>query len=43
MKYEIIGDLQEYGGLRYPSILYTSTLEKDNPHLLKLWKEKNDF
>ena len=40
MRYEIIGELQEYGGKRYPCILYTSTLEKDNPHLLK---EKNAF
>ncbi|HIE35378.1 MAG TPA: GNAT family N-acetyltransferase [Campylobacterales bacterium] len=40
IKYEIIGELQHYGNKRYPCLLYTSVLEKYNPKLLKLWKEK---
>ena len=28
MRYEIIGELQEYGGKRYPCILYTSYFRK---------------
>ncbi|WP_197972130.1 acyl-homoserine-lactone synthase [Nitrosophilus labii] len=44
INYEIIGDLQEYGGVRYPCLLYTSSLEKDKPQVVecyKIWKVGN--
>ncbi len=40
MRYIVIGKLQEYGGLRYPCILYTRDLEADNPELIREWKAK---
>ncbi len=43
IRYEIIGDLQNYGGMRYPALLYTSVLEKDNPELLRSFKGANVF
>ena len=41
MGYEIIGELQEYGNMRYPTILYTKKLGDDNPDIHQLWKEHN--
>ncbi len=41
--YEIIGEKQQYIGLRYPCILYTKTLENENKEFIDLWeKYKNE-
>lgn len=41
MQYETLTEKQLHGkmGLRYPCILYTSQLGKDNPEFIRTWKE----
>ena len=45
MRYKIIGEKQLHGkmGLRFPCILYTKRLGKDNPEIVKLWSKHNDL
>lgn len=42
MGYDPIGKEQEYGGKRFPCILYSKTLEADNPDLANKWKEQHE-